>query len=92
MIKVTKIEHHKVNSSSTAELTLELLAEIYPDLEDFEVAKLMKNIASGKVKIDDVMKEAIYNDVELNWGPEKDDWWTFEKGNFDVTFKIEKTD
>ena len=92
MIKVTKIEHHRVNSSYTAKLTLELLAEIYPDLEDFEVAKLMKNIASGKVKIDDVIEEAIDNDVELNWDPEKNDWWTVEKGGFDVTFKIEKTD
>jgi hypothetical protein len=92
MLKVTKIEHHRVNTSYTIELTPELLSEIYPDLEDFEVAKLMKNIASGKVKIDDVIEEAIDNDVELNWDPEKNDWWTVEKGGFDVTFKIEKTD
>ena len=92
VIKVTKIEHHQVNSSATAELTPDLLAEIYPDLEAFEVTKMMKSLASGKVKIDDVMKEANFNGVEFDWGSEKDDWWTFEKGNFDVTFKIEKTD
>ena len=92
MLKVTKIEHHRVNTSYTIELTPELLAEIYPDLEEIGLLTMIMEIESGEVKIENVMEDAALNGVDLNWQNQKDDWWTVWKGGYDVTYKAEIPD
>jgi hypothetical protein len=64
------------------------LAEIYPDLDEDEVSVLMAQIEAGEIDIEDLVNDAMDNDVDLEWDRTYDDWWTERKGGFEVTYEL----
>lgn len=90
MIKVVKSEWHQVEKVYGLELDIELLEEIYPDLTEDELKEKLVGIEDGTVDLDQVMEDAMENDVEIDWDYlDQDDWWTDRKGGYEVTYKVE---
>jgi hypothetical protein len=88
MVTLVKHEWHQVDSQFAFELTLELLAEIYPDLSDEELADKLAQIESGDIDVDEVISDAEDADVYFDWERQYDDWWTDRKGGYDVTYEL----
>lgn len=88
MVTVVKHEWHQVDSQLELEFDIDLLSEIYPDKSEEELEQFLTDIESGDILIDDVIHDAIDNDVELEWDHTYDDWWTSRKGGYEVTYEI----
>lgn len=88
MVTLVKHEWHQVDSQFALELDENLLSEIYPDLDEDEIANMLEQIANGDVSVDEVVEAAYENDVELEWDRQYDDWWTDRKGGYDVTYEL----
>jgi len=88
MVTIVKHEWHQVDSQFAYELDEDKLSEIYPDLDEDEIASLLQQIIDGEVDIDDVMNEAWNNDIDIDWERQYDDWWTDRKGGYDVTYEL----
>ena len=88
MVTLVKHEWHQVDSQFALELDDDLLHEIYPDLDEDELANLMKQIEDGEVSVDEIVEAAYDNGVDLEWDRQYDDWWTDRKGGYDVTYEL----
>lgn len=88
MVTLVKHEWHQVDSQFAYELTAETLAEIYPDLDDVEIADMLQRIEAGDVDLEVLLQDAYDNDVEIEWDRQYDDWWTDRKGGYEVTFEL----
>ena len=80
MVTLVKHEWHQVDSQFALELDEALLSEIYPDLDEDEIANMLEQIANGDVSVDEVVEAAYENDIDLEWDRQYDDWWTDRKG------------
>jgi hypothetical protein len=88
MVTIVKHEWHQHDRQYAIELDKELLSEIYPDLDEGEIAQKLADIESGNETIDQVMEDAFENDVEIEWDFQYDDCWTDRKGGYDVTYEV----
>jgi hypothetical protein len=88
MVQVVKKEWHQVSSEFNLEFDIELLEQVYPDKDLEELEALLKDIESGDVIVDDIVSDAMDNDVDLEWNHEYDDWWTHRKGGYEVTYEV----
>ena len=88
MVTLVKHEWHQVDSQFALELDEATLAEIYPDLDEDELSSKMTQIEAGEIDIEDLVNDAMDNDVELEWDRTYDDWWTERKGGFEVTYEL----
>lgn len=87
-MKIVKKEWHQVSSEYELELSVELLEQIYPDHTPEEIDKLIQDINSGDVVVEDIINDAMDNDVELEWNHTYDDWWTDRKGGYEITYEV----
>ena len=90
MVTFVKHEWHRVDSQFTFDFTEEILSEIYPDLDDEEIAQMLTDLVSGNVDIETVVEDALDNGIEIEWQREYDDWYTDRKGGYDVTYEIQE--
>lgn len=88
MVTLVKHEWHQVDSQFALELDLDLLQEIYPDKDEEELQVILDGVADGTYDIEDIVNDALDNDVELEWERQYDDWWTDRKGGYDVTYEL----
>lgn len=88
MVTLVKHEYHSVDVQYAMELDKDLLAEIYPDMDEDELTNLLERIASGQVDIDEIINDAYDNDVELEWDHQYDDMWTMRKGGYDMSYEL----
>ena len=88
MVTLVKHEWHSVDSQFAVEFNQDMLAEIYPDLSEEELAERMSEIESGEYDIDQLMEDAMENDVYIEWERQYDDWYTDRKGGYDVTYEL----
>jgi ribosomal protein L37AE/L43A len=70
------------------DLDEDLLSEIYPDLDEQEIASKLELIESGDIPIEEVLDDAQNNDIEIEWLVQDEDMWSWRKGNFEVTYEI----
>jgi len=90
MVMVVKSEWHQVEKRDGADITLEILEEIYPDMDEDELQNILDGLVSGDTDIDELISDAWENDVELDWQYlNQDDWWTDRKGGYETTYKVE---
>lgn len=87
MVTIVKHEWHQVDSQYAIELNENLVREIYPDMDDDEIATLMQELESGEADVGQVMSDAWENDVDVDWDHQYDDWWTSRKGGYEVTYE-----
>lgn len=88
MVTLVKHEWHQVDSQFALELDMDLLQEIYPDKDEEELQVILDGVADGTYDIEDIVNDALDNDVELEWERQYDDWWTDRKGGYDVTYEL----
>lgn len=88
MVTLVKHEWHQVDSQFAYELTEEILAEIYPDLDDVEIAEKMRQIEEGDISVEEIIDDAYNEGVEIEWDRQYDDWWTDRKGGYEVTYEL----
>ena len=88
MVTIVKHEWHQVDRQYAFELDEELLSEIYPDLDEDEIAQKLADIESGDETVDQIMEDAFENDVEIEWDFQYDDCWTDRKGGYEVTYEL----
>ena len=88
MVTLVKHEWHQVDSQFAYELDEDTLSQIYPDMDEDEIASLLKQIEDGEVDIESLLQDAYDNDVEIEWERQYDDWWTDRKGGYEVTFEL----
>jgi len=89
MVKVVKSEWHQVEKVYGLVLDVDLLEEIYPELDEDELKAKLSGIEDGSVDLDQVIEDAYENDIELDWDYlDQDDWWTDRKGGYEVTFEV----
>ena len=92
MVTIVKHEWHQVDSQFAIELDEDLLSEIYPDLDVGEIVSMMVRIENGEIDVTEVMNDAWDNNVEIEWERQYDDWWTYRKGGYDVTYELGDAD
>ena len=92
MVTIVKHEWHQVDSQFEISLDESLLSEIYPDLDEDEISEKLAQIESGEISVDEIVEEALNNNVDLEWDRTYDDWWTERKGGYEVTYELGETD
>ena len=88
MVTLAKHEWHQVDSQFAIELDEQLLSEIYPDLDDDEIAEKLRQVEEGDISVDEIIEDADNEGVDLEWDRQYDDWWTERKGGYDVTYEL----
>ena len=88
MVTIVKHEWHQHDRQYAIELDEALLSEIYPDLDEDEIAQKLADIESGEETVDQIIEDALDNDVEIEWDFQYDDCWTDRKGGYDVTYEL----
>jgi hypothetical protein len=88
MVTLVKHEWHSVDSQFEIELDEDLLSEIYPDMDEDEITALLKQVEDGEADIEDIIMDAMNNDVDIEWDRVYDDWWTDRKGGYDITYEV----
>lgn len=88
MVTLVKHEWHSHDRQYAIELDAELLSEIYPDLDEDEIAEKLQQIENGEIDVEEVMNDAYDNDVEIEWDFQYDDCWTDRKGGYDITYEL----
>jgi len=88
MVQVMKHEWHQVDAQYLTEIDEDLLSEIYPDLDDDEIAQKLSDLESGEITVDDIINDADEEGVEIEWDSHYEDWWTSRKGGYEVTYDI----
>jgi hypothetical protein len=88
MVTIVKHEWHSHDRQYAIELDEALLSEIYPDLDEDEIAQKLADIESGELDYEEVFDDASENDVEVEWEFQYDDCWTDRKGGYEVTYEL----
>jgi hypothetical protein len=92
MVTIVKHEWHQHDRQYAIELDEDLLSEIYPDLDEDEIAEKLQQIADGELDYEEVLDDANENDVEIEWEFQYDDCWTDRKGGYEVTYELGDAD
>jgi hypothetical protein len=91
MVSVVKSEWHQVEKRYGIEIDADMLTEIYPELDEDEIAAKLAALESGEEDVEEILNEAWNNDVDIEWDHlNEDDWWTDRKGGYDITYKVEE--
>ena len=88
MVTIVKHEWHQHDRQYAIELDESLLSEIYPDMDEDEIATMLQQITDGEVDIETVISDAWENDIDIDWDFQYDDCWTDRKGGYDVTYEL----
>ena len=88
MVTIVKHEWHQHDRQYAIEIDTDLLSEIYPDDDEDEIASKLQQLADGELDIDELISDALDNDVEIEWDFQYDDCWTDRKGGYDVTYEL----
>lgn len=91
MPRVIKSEWHQVEKRYAIELDESIIAEVYPDLDENEVAERLREIVDGEYLFEDFESDAEQEGVYFDWDwLDEDDWWTDRKGGYEVTYEVEE--
>lgn len=88
MVTIVKHEWHQHDRQYAIELDEALLSEIYPDLDEDEIAQKLADIESGDISVDVIIEDADNEGIDIEWDFQYDDCWTDRKGGYDVTFEL----
>ena len=88
MVTAVKHEWHQHDRQYTIEIDEDLLSEIYPDLDEDEIADKLAAIENGYTDVEEIINDAYDNDVEIDWEFQYDDCWTDRKGGYEVTYEL----
>lgn len=86
---IIKSEWHSVEKRYAIEIDEAVIADVYPDMDEDEVAARLKEIEDGEYDVDSFLSDAESESVDFDWDwLDEDDWWTDRKGGYDVTYEL----
>jgi hypothetical protein len=90
MVTVVKSEWHQVEKRYGIEIDIDLVQEVYPDIDEDEAEKVLENLQDGTLDIEEFIDAAWNEGVDLDWDwLDEDDWWTDRKGGYEVTYEVQ---
>lgn len=90
MIRVVKSEWHQVEKRYGFDIDESVVAEVYPDLDEDEVAARFQEIENGEFDLEQFFEDAWEEGIDIDWDwLDEDDWWTDRKGGYEVTYSKE---
>jgi len=92
MVTIVKHEWHQHDRQYAIEIDEALLSEIYPDLDEDEIAQKLADLEAGEIDYEEVLDDANENDVDIEWEFQYDDCWTDRKGGYEVTYELGDAD
>ena len=92
MVTVVKHEWHQHDRQYAIEIDEALLSEIYPDLDEDEIAQKLADLEAGEIDYEEVLDDANENDVDIEWEFQYDDCWTDRKGGYEITYELGDAD
>jgi hypothetical protein len=92
MVTIVKHEWHQHDRQYAIEIDEALLSEIYPDLDEDEIAQKLADLEAGEIDYEEVLDDANENDVDIEWEFQYDDCWTDRKGGYEVTYELGDSD
>ena len=92
MVTIVKHEWHQHDRQYAIEIDEALLSEIYPDLDEDEIAQKLADIEAGEIDYEEVLDDANENDVDIEWEFQYDDCWTDRKGGYEITYELGDAD
>lgn len=91
MPRVIKSEWHSVEKRYAIEIDEYIVSEVYPDMDEDEVAERLREIIDGEYLFEDFEVDANGEGIDFDWEwLDEDDWWTDRKGGYDVTYEVEE--
>jgi hypothetical protein len=92
MVAVVKSEWHQVEKRYGADISRELLDEIYPDMEPDELDLMYVQLEAGERDVEEIIEDAWNENIDIDWDYlDEDDWWTDRKGGYEVTYEVDAT-
>jgi hypothetical protein len=88
MVTIVKSEWHQVERQLKFDFDESILSEIYPDLEEEDIENLLIRIQKGEIEIEELINDAMNNNIDIDWDFSYDDWWTDRKGGYEVTYSV----
>lgn len=88
MVTIVKHEWHSHDRQYAIELDADLLSEIYPDLDEDEIAEKLGQIENGEIDVEEIVNDAWENNVDIDWDFQYDDCYSDRKGGYDVTYEL----
>jgi len=90
MVQIVKSEWHQVEKRYSMEVNEDTVREIYPDMDDEEIANVMEEITDGDYDYQQLIEDSNDAKVYLDWDwMDEDDWWTDRKGGYEVTYEAQ---
>lgn len=90
MVTVVKSEWHQVEKRYGIEIDIDIVQEVYPDIDEEEAEKVLENLQDGTLDIEEFLDAAWNEGVDLDWDwLDEDDWWTDRKGGYEVTYEVQ---
>lgn len=89
MVTVVKSEWHQVEKRYSCNIDQDLLSEIYPDMDEKEIALLLLELMTGTKGVEEIVEDAWNEGIDIDWDwMDEDDWWTDRKGGYEVTYEV----
>lgn len=90
-MRIIKSEWHSVEKRYAVEIDEDIIAEVYPDMDEEDIAIVYDKLQSGEITIDEFIADAMNEGVDLDWDwLDEDDWYTDRKGGYDVTYAADE--
>ena len=67
MVKVVKSEWHQVEKRYAIEIDEDIVAEVYPDMDEEEVAQRLQEIIDGEYLFEDFEQDAMNENIDFDW-------------------------
>lgn len=91
MARVIKSEWHRVEKRYDIILDEDLISEVYPEMDEDEVAERLRELVDGEYLFEDFEEDAIQQGVYFEWEwLDEDDWYDDRKGGYDITYEVEE--
>lgn len=91
MARVIKSEWHRVEKRYDIILDEDLISEVYPEMDEDEVAERLRELVDGEYLFEDFEEDATQQGVYFEWEwLDEDDWYDDRKGGYDITYEVEE--
>jgi hypothetical protein len=89
-MKLIKSEWHSTEIRYEAEITIDDLEELFPDMDEKERMELMQRLEDGDEEAIEEVDDANFSTGCYDWEYLDDDCWTMRKGGYDITYAVKE--
>ena len=92
MVTLVMSEWHEVERRLVFHVDKALIKQVYPDLTAKEITQVLKKLEAGdKYDVTKFVNDA-QSDGELDWEHDYDNWYSMNRGGYQVTYAAQADD